>query len=121
MLNARHEGQRYKVSSFSTAGGLSDIELASKAYRKVNGWAEELGGNLSGFSPEEVLDLIDRIRIPLAEKRFDGKPLSAREEIYLSMMDSLTDKLLNSLAPMPEEPADVKSALVYAKRLINAR
>jgi hypothetical protein len=115
MIKAQHDEHVYAISSFNTAYE-SINELASNVYKKVNGWEE--GSALAGFPLEELLEIVDRVRIPLAEKKFDGQKLSIKEESYLDMMELLTDKILNSMAPTPEEPDDVKSAMLHAKRLL---
>lgn len=65
---------------------------------------------------DEILEIIDTYRIPLAEKRLAGE-LTERERISLEMLDSLTDTLLS--VPEPDEPLDVKLALEYAQCLSN--
>jgi len=115
MLKAQHNGHIYTASRFNTLNE-STVDLASNVYKKVNGW--ELGSTLAGFPAEEILEIIDRVRIPLAEKQFDGEKLSLREESYLSMMEILTDKILNSIAPIPAEPPEVKNAMRHAKTLM---
>lgn len=115
MLQAQHNGNTYDVSSFKAP--IEEIsELASNVYKKVNGW--EPMGTLTGFTADETLEIIDRIRIPLAGKKFDGQRLSLKEESYLTMMETLTDKILNSIAPVPEESPEVRSAMLHAKRLL---
>jgi hypothetical protein len=68
-------------------------------------------------SEEELLEAIDQIRFPLAEKRLEGEELSETQLIYLEVLDSLTDKVLSRFAPEPEESIDVKLALVEARRI----
>lgn len=115
MLSAQHNGRTYTMSSFNTAT-QPDTELASNVYKKVNGW--EPVSALAGFSTDEILEIIDNIRIPLARKIFDGERLTTREETYLSMTEYLTDKILNSIAPVPVESHEVKTTMLHAKRLL---
>jgi len=114
MLKAQHNSQNHGLFSFNTEN-QSAIEIASAAYKKVNGWEHERA--FVGFPADVMLEIIDSIRIPLESKKIDGEPLSHREESYLSMMEFLTDGILNSIAPIPEEPIEVRMALLHAKRI----
>ena len=67
---------------------------------------------------QEILEIIDRIRIPLAIKKIDGERLSFRDECYLSMTETLVDRILNSISPIPEESSEVKTAMIHAKSLL---
>lgn len=79
---------------------------------------EEVNDNLFDDIPiSEVLEIVDEYRIPLAEKRLDGKQLTEKEFIYLEILDLLTDIILSGITPEPSEPFDVKLALEYAQQL----
>jgi hypothetical protein len=65
----------------------------------------------------EILEIIDKYRIPLAEKRLKGEVLTEKEYIYLEILDSLTDNILSQISPEPDEPLDIKLALEYAQRV----
>jgi len=73
---------------------------------------------LQGYRMEDLLEIIDRLRIPLAEKVFDGVALSEDEQNHLELLEGLTENLLLNIAPKPEVPQDVKSALQHAKSLM---
>lgn len=115
MLQAHHNGHVYTEVNFNVASEPS-VELVSNVYKKVNGW--ELGSTLEGFTAIELLEIIDSARTPLASKKFDGEGLSDKEEMYLLMMEFLTDKVLNLVDAMPEESLEVKAAMLHAKRLM---
>lgn len=112
------------TTSFFRAEGMDNIgEIVASLYEKVHGYCWELfyrekdTANLfADTSMSEVLEIIDKYRIPLAEKRLEGEELSEKELIYLEMFDSLTDIILSGMSPEPDEPLDVKLALDYAKK-----
>ena len=97
--------------------------MITELYWKINGYYivnrnNEIGINTAlNFSIDDALETIDRIRGPLAEKRLEGKQFSESESVNLKILDSLTDKILSLLTPKPEESAEVRLALEYAKRI----
>ncbi len=114
-----------EIMTFDRGVGVKNLsEVVASLYKKVHGYCwklfttEEVSDNLFDNTPmNEVLEIIDEYRIPLAEKRLDREELTEKELTYLEILDSLTDSILSGIAPEPSEPLDVKLALEYAKKL----
>lgn len=121
MLQTQHKGNKEYNITFKQDENLG--EDVSRIYKLVQGYSQKEEVNYTRIntsvdvSEEELLEAIDQIRFPLAEKRLEGEDLSETQLIYLEILDSLTDKVLSRFAPEPEESIDVKLALEEAKRI----
>jgi hypothetical protein len=111
------DNEQYETVPFKAKQELSSSEIVSDLYKKVNGWAFDTANPFKDTPLDEILEKIDILRMPLAEKRMEGVRLTNREFIYLSMLDSLTDQILSSFSKEQEEPLDVKLALEIAARV----
>ena len=75
--------------------------------------------SLGGFSAEDLLEIIDRLRTPLEEALFRGEPISDSENSYLSIMQELTDKLLRTISPAKDESPELEAAMRKTKYLLS--
>jgi len=69
------------------------------------------------IATECLLEVLDRFRTPLAEKRIRGILLSEKDSAQLEILDAITDDIFRKMPPDPEIKDAEKLALDYAKSL----
>jgi len=63
---------------------------------------------------DELLEIVDRFRIPLAEKQYNGEELSNQETSDLILLDDMVVMILLNNQEMPSESDEVKYAMEVA-------
>ena len=66
---------------------------------------------------EEILEIVDGFRKPLADRRLEGESLTNSENELLTFLDNLTDYILQLECPEPKQDEEVTQALEQACKL----
>lgn len=125
MLQTKHDSQSYTLPKLVKIGDASADTNVSATAREALSWsavrAEDPTVRIRtalDLSPDRILQSIDALREPLAEKRLRGNQLTEREAAELLVLDELLSMFIERPTPLTKE---AEWALREAERFLRSK